>query len=230
MAVYVTGDTHGGTGGDDWALRRWAERTADKLTKDDYLIIAGDCGLLWEVEVANDFRRFLADLPFTVLFIDGNQDDHWALALLSTVQKFGADVGHVERDVYHLRRGRIYTIGDKTWFCFGGGISIDKAMRKEGISWWPEEIPSKEEFQLGMRNLIDHDMQVDVVLTHTAPRSVLLDASFAVHSAKVNDPTAFMLDAYKEAGLKCDRWFCGHFHRDVQLGDVRILMNQVVEV
>ena len=44
MAVYVTGDIHGGV--DMQKLRDWD--LGDGLTSDDYLIIAGDFGFPWD--------------------------------------------------------------------------------------------------------------------------------------------------------------------------------------
>ena len=44
MTVYVTGDIHGGL--DMQKLRDW--ELGDSLTRDDYLIIAGDFGFPWD--------------------------------------------------------------------------------------------------------------------------------------------------------------------------------------
>ena len=32
-------------------------------------------------------------------------------------------------------------------------MSFDKEFRRENISWWPQEIPTEEEFQEGIKNL-----------------------------------------------------------------------------
>ena len=45
-----------------------------------------------------------------------------------------------------LKRGECYTIEGKTFFTFGGAYSIDRLLRKEGVSWWWQELPSPEEF------------------------------------------------------------------------------------
>ena len=72
----------------------------------------------------------------------------------------------------HLMRGQIFKIDGLKFFTFGGAYSIDKMSRAEGISWFPEEIPSREEYEEGWKNLEKEDFQVDYILTHTAPRDV----------------------------------------------------------
>lgn len=52
----------------------------------------------------------------------------------------------------HLMRGQVYDIGGKTFFTFGGGLSADRADRKEGRSWWPQEAPSGEEMEAARKN------------------------------------------------------------------------------
>ena len=61
----------------------------------------------------------------------------------------------------HLMRGQIFTIDGLKFFTFGGAYSIDKMSRAEGISWFPEEIPSREEYEEGWANLEKEDFQVD---------------------------------------------------------------------
>ena len=40
--------------------------------------------------------------------------------------------------------------------------------RLKGVSWWPEELPSKEEYEEAVRNLERVNWQVDRILTHCA--------------------------------------------------------------
>ena len=39
---------------------------------------------------------------------------------------FGGQVGVLNESIFHLKRGYVYTIGEKKIFTFGGGYSIDK--------------------------------------------------------------------------------------------------------
>jgi predicted phosphodiesterase len=228
MAIFITGDTHGGE--DSRALRIWHRRQKQQLTKGDYLIIAGDSGVFWHQDYTIAFREWLSQLACTVLFIDGNHDDHWKLADLESREMFGADVGVACDNVYHLRRGRVYTICGKKVFTFGGAMSADqdtnKHNRKFGAGWWPEEVPSKEEFERGLDALIAVDWKVDLVVTHTAPLHYLQLLEW-VDPLKKKDPTTRMLNRFHDL-LSFDSWYCGHFHQDMEVGRLRIVMNDVV--
>lgn len=41
--------------------------------------------------------------------------------------------------IYHLMRGQVYNICNKSIFTFGGASSIDRNLRVDGVSWWKEE-------------------------------------------------------------------------------------------
>ena len=84
-------------------------------------------------------------------------------------------------------RGEIYTIEGKTFFTFGGGYSIDQPLRKENVSWRPQEMPSKQEYENGLTHLEKVNNQVDYILTHTAP-----------------DETVYFLSTIKQFRIKGD--------------------------
>ena len=78
MTIFITGDIHGTH--DILKLSEFSEGRGAELTKADYLIIAGDFGLLWYPEGSEDdkedakWRKWLNDQPWTTLFIDGNHE------------------------------------------------------------------------------------------------------------------------------------------------------------
>jgi len=72
--VFVTGDTHGD-------FRRFTSsnwKTGKELDKDDYVIITGDFGGIWDVNKSGKeelhWLNWLNDKPWTTLFIDGNHE------------------------------------------------------------------------------------------------------------------------------------------------------------
>ena len=68
--IYVTGDTHGSN--DHWKLVRFAEEHPE-LTKNDYVVVAGDFGGVWyRPDLERDLDIY-SRFPFTTLFVDGNQ-------------------------------------------------------------------------------------------------------------------------------------------------------------
>jgi hypothetical protein len=225
--VFVTGDIHNGQ--DMGKLLQWYGMIKEDIGPNDCLLLAGDTGLGWE-HAKVWVQDWLSELPCTVLFIDGNHDDHWTLEGLETREMFGADVGVLCDGIYHLRRGRIYEIAGKKWFTFGGALSIDKEFREAGTDWWPEEIPSQEEFERGLDALIAVDWKVDYVLTHTAPNDVVPLIGGNGFEIKEMDRTAAYLRGYRDMLRAYDRWFCGHFHKDLLMGQLRVMYNDVVEV
>jgi len=220
--LYITGDTHGNQGygshrdmTDKLKAKKFKEGV--NLTKNDYVIIVGDFGFIFNASETKEEKYWLNWLdksPWTTLFIDGNHENFERLYSYPEVEMFGDVVGKINDSVYHLKRGRIYTIDNDKYFTFGGARSIDKHARVEGISWWPQEEPTTAEFMLGLENLSKHDNKVDYIITHTAPTSIV----YQMDDSK-------MLDKYKEYSLpkyleaikervEFKQWFFGHFHDD----------------
>ena len=57
MSIFITGDTHGSTDISKLGLSRFWE--AERLTKNDYVIILGDFGLIWDNYPNVDEKRWL---------------------------------------------------------------------------------------------------------------------------------------------------------------------------
>lgn len=51
----------------------------------------------------------------------------------------------------------------------GGAASHDKQWRREGKTWWPEEMPSESEMEYCRASLDRVGWKVDYVVTHEAP-------------------------------------------------------------
>ena len=211
MSVFVCGDTHGGNDMAKLTVSYWPIQK--DLTKDDYLIIAGDFGFIWSLQESKDEKywfRQLSQRRFTTLFIDGNHENFNRINALPEVDMFGGKVGFVRDGIYHLKRGYIYTIDGKTFWCFGGAMSTDKQYRREGISWWPQEIPSAEEMAFGVSQLEAHNWCVDRVITHAAPSSVV---ALIGYTERIVDPVAVYLESLKYR-IQCKKWHFGHYHID----------------
>ena len=231
MAVYLTGDMHGSND-----IRKLGKKhfVSDGLTRDDYLIILGDFGLVWNDPPTNDethWLDWLEERPWTTLFIDGNHENHVLLDSLPAKQWHGGRV-HVVRDhVLHLTRGQIFDIDDKTFFCMGGAYSTDKEWRTPGESWWEEEVPSNQDRMCALSALDEADWKVDYVLTHCPPPSALYNILDEKDHALVE------ADEYMEwlekiaKNLDFTRWFYGHMHVDFpNTKPFTALYNDIVEL
>lgn len=231
--IFICGDVHGG---EDYGLRKLTSSKfpeGKELTKDDYVIIAGDFGCIWDVNESKKQEaynlKWLASKPWTTLFIDGNHENFDRLNSLPTKQMFNGTVGVVNDSIYHLKRGEVYTINGKTFFTFGGATSVDKNQRREFISWWKEEIPNIKEIQHGLVNLAKVENKVDYVITHTCPGKIFY-YSLPGFSEKNADPTYKILNMFYDL-IDYKHWYFGHFHIDKNIDKkFTILYNKVREI
>jgi len=216
MSVFVCGDTHVPHDITKITVSYWPIQK--DLTKDDYLIVAGDFGLLW-TDIPDREEKYwtkaIAARRFTTLFIDGNHDNFDRINALPEIDMFGGKVGVVCEGIYHLKRGYVYTICDRTFWCFGGAMSTDRGPHVEGWLpkrelWWPQEIPSKEEMDFGISQLEAHNWYVDRVITHAAPKSIV---AFLGYEVRLGDPVAVYLESLKYR-IQCKKWHFGHYHVD----------------
>ena len=169
--IYLTGDTHGLIDIDKLDLYFWDK---DYVTKDDYLIILGDVGCLWDGgDGDRAVQKKLHDLPCTVLWIDGNHENFDLMACTGSESAWnGGRVQIIQEDIKRLLRGQIYEIEGHKFWTMGGGNSIDRIYRQKGVSWWSQEMPSREEYEEGTKNLERVDYKVDYILTHTCPETI----------------------------------------------------------
>jgi len=225
--IYLTGDTHG-----DFDLQKVTdffelESLMRPLTKEDYLIILGDAGICWDGGRKDAWvKKLLQELPVTVLWIDGNHENFELLSEYPIIKWKGGRVRQIAPDILHLMRGECYEIEGKKFWTFGGGYSIDKMYRIEGQSWWPEEMPCQEEYDRGIRSLEKQGYQVDYILTHTAPRTVVEaicsdilcgEEELQYYLQKVSENTRFQ------------GWYFGHWHMDVEVNEkYHGLMEEVI--
>lgn len=217
--IHITGDTHGNLG----RVYNYCHLKHPPITSEDYFMVCGDFGMLWDVMPTRDT---FPDLPCPVLFVDGNHENFDLLRALPRKEMFGGKVGVVEVDgqevAYHLLRGCVYKIQGKTFFTMGGGVSIDKARRIEGASWWREEVPSTLEGQRALYHA-ENVGEVDYVVTHAAPHAALSlvkremfgQASLLYADAKIQEmkrsPVTRLLTEIDKL-LEYKEWFFGHYH------------------
>ncbi len=68
--IYVTGDVHGSL--DLYKLNSKFFPAGKKLTKDDYVIICGDFGGVWDKGESDKYvQDWFNEKPWTTLFVDG---------------------------------------------------------------------------------------------------------------------------------------------------------------
>ena len=220
--IYITGDTHIPVDIGKLSTKRFPEQK--EMTKNDYVIICGDFGGVWDNTGEEKYWiKWLKNKNFTTLFVDGNHENFDMLYNLPTVEFCGGIVHKVDDGIYHLIRGEVYNIDGKKCFVFGGASSHDKEHRAEGKNWWKEELPTIEEYQKAEKTMSICHYEFDYIITHCAPDSI--QNSFA-HNYETNELTAF-LEMVKNKS-KYIKWFFGHYHQDKNIDDKHIAIFNLI--
>ena len=252
--IFITGDIHGDP--TRFSMENFPEQK--EMTKDDYMIILGDFGLVWncglESKEEKYWLKWLEEKPFTTLFIDGNHENHDRLdAYPVEIWKCGK-VHFIRPSVIHLMRGQVFHIDDLSFFTFGGARSHDisagildpedpdfrkkKRMldrdhvfyRVKRRSWWEREMPSEEEMQEGIVNLKKEGNKVDYILTHCTYNALLpqLDGGAGMYKKD------YLSDYFQEIKQTVDfkHWLFGHFHvnKTFQWEKASCLYEQIIRI
>ena len=233
--IIVTGDIHGNP-----FQRLNVENFPEgkTYTKEDYVIILGDFGLVWDDSaMEHSCLDWLENKPWTTLFIDGNHENYDLLNKFPIEEWGGGRVQKIRSSVIHLLRGEVYDIGGYKFLAMGGARSHDiqdgvlevgdprikiwkkddfKLFRINHISWWEEEIPNEEERKNALKNLAENDYKVDYILTHEAPSSdvVLMD-----HLLYHPDEYSRWLEMEIRQKVKYKKWFFGHYHLNLDVNE-----------
>jgi len=165
--IVVAGDWHGNQ---EWALSVIRRVPALLAGESQRLILhLGDFGI-WPDKPGQIYldrlSRALGEAGAELWFVDGNHEDFDRLGQLD--EKPGPDgrVPVVPR-IMHLPRGHRWSWHGLTWLACGGAVSVDRAIRTEGVDWWPqEEITTEQEVA------ISGSGHADVMVCHDCPSGV----------------------------------------------------------
>ncbi len=156
--VMLAGDWHGN--------RSWARVSCEAAAQSGCfaMVQLGDFGLwpgredAWLDHVDGCAR----DAGLEVVWIDGNHENHDALdAWRSHSDERG--LVRMRDHVTWATRGARWAWEGVRFGALGGAVSLDRFLRREGTSWWPQEsISSADLERLGKAGL-------DVLVTHTPP-------------------------------------------------------------
>jgi predicted phosphodiesterase len=200
--VLVVGDLHGG-------FTRFKERIIKEDFRDCIIIQVGDYGIGFkrkigdEIELQSKLNEVLAERNIQLYVIRGNHDNpdyfngDWRITCLSNIE--------------FLPDYTVKTINGKKFLFVGGGISIDRKYRVEGVDYWPDE-----RFYLDESKVVE----CDVLITHSAPSWLGPNRKDGIATWCVNDKTLWE-ECVMERKLhdklfdlaKPKKSFHGHFHR-----------------
>jgi predicted phosphodiesterase len=157
-------------------------------------------------------------LKFPVYAIDGNHENFNLLRGITTTKE-------IRDGLYYVPRGTVLEIEGVRIGCMGGGASIDKAYRRVGVDWFPDEVVTTEQVDQFIRA---NPSGVDVLVTHT-PGSRTITGHFTPLNKRYwglpdnwVDESAINIQRLVDT-MPHEKHFCGHMHRSVIDGKTRIL-------
>lgn len=222
--IYVTGDTHGDI---SW----FKNSKLKKLGEKDTLIVCGDFGFLWDnSEQQKKNLEILKSKKYTICFVDGAHENFDILNSYTPYRWKGGNTHKIADNIYHLMRGEVFTLENKTFFVMGGGESEDRDMREPGISWWEEEMPSAEEIKNAEDNLKFNEYRVNYILTYEAP--AIAKDFLKLHTnqaAKLSPLNTYLQELMKN--VEYYHWYFGSLHTDQQITSrMTAVFNKIYEL
>lgn len=209
--VGFAGDWHANTA---WALRAieaFGEAGIDTVYHaGDFGIWPGSKGHHYLMSVQTACERAGIDL----YVVPGNHEDY------SQINSWPLDedgwITHPDvPSIHYAPRGLVWVDGGVSFGALGGAVSIDKMLRVEGESWWPEEEITPEEVELFISNAKVFPDRLDVMLTHDAPSGVKRNGITPSYLSPEIEHQArkFRLMLREAADGVAPRWLIhGHWH------------------
>lgn len=255
MSIYLTGDIHANP--IRLSTDNFYEQKEMNNQEKNFVIILGDFGLVWNRDEESKTEKYwldwLENKSFTTLFIDGNHENFDRLYTYPVKEWNGGYIHEIRPHVLHLMRGQVFTIEGKKFFTFGGASSHDvqngildyddpdwrykaKALDKQGkymyrikgLSWWDQELPTKEEMNTGTINLANNNWEVDFILSHSPSTSEL----YLMGGKGLYEPD--ILSNYLEeikATTEYKKHIFGHMHMNSAINDKDIcLYEQIIRI
>lgn len=167
MRMLLVGDCHGN---DRFFHKMCAAARDANCTK---LVQLGDFGYWEHYKEGQNFLRWCEEqldvFGIDGYWLDGNHENHpllWRTYGPGGEKHKPTDQGfwEIRKRLYYMPRGHRWVWDEVTFLSLGGAYSIDKYLRLEGSSWWPEELITQADWRKAATG-----GHTDVLLTHDAP-------------------------------------------------------------
>lgn len=194
----IMGDLHG-----SWGALHFLDKEVEGQSDFRGVIQVGDFGFYPE-----RLEHWVAP-SFPVFALEGN---HEHFPMLRELPK--DSISKIAENLYYVPRGFVLELDGWKFGCCGGGESVDKAYRKEGVNWFPEE---RVQFS-DIEKLFDKE--IDMLITHTPPISLIRKA----FSRLKHEDWGLPKDWVDVSSTRIETlWFakgqiplyCGHMHRNI---------------
>lgn len=240
--VYITGDKHGDYKEVEAFCLKW------NTCKDDLLIVLGDNGVnYYGPKSDRRIKRRLSSLPITFFMIRGNHDQRPSKKLYTLAPE---DVHPLVKGpclwqeeypnlLFAAEYGEYQFMVNGRWvksFVIGGAYSVDKWYRMEmlaqgfsGYRWFYDE----QLYDHEMKDAADMiaDSQPEIILSHTCPLKYIPYDSFLsqIDQSTVDQTMEKWMDEIEDQ-TDYRKWYCGHYHTDRNVDNVRIMFHDIIEL
>ncbi len=226
--IYITGDKHGKF----TSVKNFC--TTFNTTTNDILIILGDVGLNYFLDERDSIqKKKLAILPITFLCVHGNHEERPENISTYKTKKFNGGIVYYEEEypnILFAKDGEVYNLNGNNVLVAGGAYSVDKYYRIEkGMRWFKSELPDNKKKEDILNGVKLYNNKIDIILSHTCPQKYIPVETFLpfIDQSKVDNSYELWLDNLLE--LNC-KWYCGHFHIDKTIDNLRFVFNDFVEL
>jgi Icc-related predicted phosphoesterase len=184
----------------------------------------GDLG--WYPDIKDSFIRWGQDARRKLYWIKGNHE------YFPHVPVKAEEPVEMHENLVYVPGGYVLELDGRRIGCLGGASSIDRKWRTPMFDWFPEEniLPEEEKRARQWKD-------IDVMVTHVPPQPVIERNFSRTEMVKMwevdygwTDMNAVIVkEIWHDVG--CPPLYCGHMHRSLQDGNVRILdINEAVEI
>ncbi len=205
--LFITGDTHGD-------LTKFKSSAMHKLKRDDYIIVCGDFGFVWDgssKEINN--LKWLAKRKYKILFVEGAHENFEMLNKYPKINFMGGKARQIADNIYQLIRGEIFEIDSKKIFAFGGGDDEDLDLMDLRECHDFTRLPEEGECVRARKNLEENKYNVDYIVTYDV--GFKLRNMLEMESNCFNNLHAFLNEVAEKCSFK--KWYFGCFHFDKRI-------------
>lgn len=255
MAVYITGDKHGDFLSDhlDYAkVRQFCED--HHTTKEDVMIVLGDHGVRFfpdnDWATLRDMSR-LEKMPIRFVLIRGNHDrrvnkNNPNLQTVTLTQKEISGTFYRYEDFPHLlfpKEYGWYSFAGHSTFIICGAYSIDKEYRlmmQTSLPFWfrDEQLSAFERQKAFEKYKAAGKPPASgfLLMSHTCPLQSRPVNALLRQFEDVKEDTTMeqwmdeIADCTVDGVRPWAKWYCGHFHVDETIGNVRFMYHDIIQL
>ena len=228
--VYLTGDTHR-----DFSRVNTFWQRHPNLSSDDVIVVLGDAGINHYGNYHDIAFKYTLRYPFKLFCIHGNHEMRPSKDIGYHEEQWQGGTVFVDEwfpNILFAKDGEVYDLDGRSAIVIGGAYSVDKSWRlANGAKWFTDEQPDEATKRAVETTLDARGWKVDFVLSHTCPAKSRPTWAFlpGLDESTVDTSTEEWLGTIEQR-LTYQRWFCGHFHIDMRIDQLRFLYEDVISL